>query len=1221
MATAAVVVPTVSTVEAVDGPALTVFISEIHYDNDGTDVGEAIEVFGPAGTDLTGWQIVRYNGNGGGEYGSDTLSGTIPDLDGTSGVVVLNYPSNGLQNGSPDGVALIDAGGTVVQFLSYEGTFAATDGPAAGLTSTDIGVEEAGDTAIGDSLQLLGTGTTNGDFTWQAPAPSSFGAINGSGGGGGGGGGGGPVDGVAITEIHYDNAGTDVGEAVEITGPAGTDLAGWTVVRYNGSSGAVYGTDPLGGVIPDLDGTSGVVVVDYPSNGLQNGSPDGLALVAPDDTVVEFLSYEGSFTASDGPAAGLTSTDIGVSETSSTPVGESLQLIDDVWTGPAEDTFGSLNDGTGGGGGAPFLSEIHYDNVGTDVGEAVEITGPAGTDLTGWTVVRYNGNNGGQYGTDALVGVIPDLDGTSGVVVLDYPENGLQNGAPDGVALVAPSGAVVEFLSYEGSFTASDGPAAGLTSTDIGVAETSSTPVGESLQLIDGVWTGPAPASFGSLNSDGGGGGGPGNCPDAPEVTNIGAVQGAGAATPCAGEEVIVEGVVVGDFEGPSPALRGFYVQEEDADADNDPTTSDAIFVFNADDDSVSLGDTVRVTGTAAEFADQTQLSFSTIEVLASGDGSSTPGVTPSTFTLPVATADFLERFEGMLVTVDQELFVTEYFQLGRFGQVVVSSGGRLDQPTAVAEPGPEANAVQAANDLNRLIVDDTLNEQNPEPIIYGGNGQPLMADNPLRGGDVTVSPTGVLTYTWAGNSASGDAFRLRPTVEPIEFETRNPRPTSVPSVGGTLTVASFNVLNYFLTLDDGSDACGPIGSKDGCRGADDAQEFERQRVKLLAALAKIDADVVGLIELENTELADGTVVEPLADIVAGLNDLAGSEEWAFVDAGAIGTDVIKVGFIYRVDAVTAIGDPAILDSSVDPRFDDSRNRPALAQTFTEDHSGEVMTVIVNHFKSKGCSGSTGLDVAQGDGQGCFNASRTSAAEALVDWAAASPTGIADDDVLVIGDLNAYDNEDPIDVFIDAGYVDLADRFEDDPYSFVFSGQWGYLDYALASPSLVSQVTGAAEYHINADEVPVLDYNTNFQSPTQIDDLFAPDEFRTSDHDPVLVGLKLDAAPGGRVTALPGILWPANGRLRNVVVFGNQGFRVLDTEIVSVTSNQDDSGLARNDRPNDIRLVNDRLVRLRAEAFGGTRTYEILVQVNGDGQIRFETEKVRVFQRRFHFFW
>lgn len=149
-----------------------VYVSELHYDNAGTDAGEAIEISAPAGTDLTGWQVVLYNGNGGAAYDTRSLTGVVPATCGDRGVVVLNYPSNGIQNGSPDGIALADDTGTVLEFLSYEGTFAAVDGPAAEMTSVDIGASEGGADPAGMSLAISGTGVAS------APATSTFGACN-----------------------------------------------------------------------------------------------------------------------------------------------------------------------------------------------------------------------------------------------------------------------------------------------------------------------------------------------------------------------------------------------------------------------------------------------------------------------------------------------------------------------------------------------------------------------------------------------------------------------------------------------------------------------------------------------------------------------------------------------------------------------------------------------------------------------------------------------------------------------------------------------------------------------------------------------------------------------------------------------------------------------------------------------------------------------------------
>src|SRR5687768_8635732 len=170
------VLPAGTALSYTDNPA-TVWINEIHYDNTGTDADEAIEIAGPAGTDLTGWSIVLYNGAGGAVYDTDPLSGTIPDAGSGFGVASITYDPNGIQNGSPDGIALVN-GTTVVQFLSYEGTFTAVGGPANGQGSTSIGVAENGTEPLGRSLALTGTGTTYQQFTWNAPAAASIASVN-----------------------------------------------------------------------------------------------------------------------------------------------------------------------------------------------------------------------------------------------------------------------------------------------------------------------------------------------------------------------------------------------------------------------------------------------------------------------------------------------------------------------------------------------------------------------------------------------------------------------------------------------------------------------------------------------------------------------------------------------------------------------------------------------------------------------------------------------------------------------------------------------------------------------------------------------------------------------------------------------------------------------------------------------------------------------------------
>jgi predicted extracellular nuclease len=202
------------------------------------------------------------------------------------------------------------------------------------------------------------------------------------------------------------------------------------------------------------------------------------------------------------------------------------------------------------------------------------------------------------------------------------------------------------------------------------------------------------------------------------------------------------------------------------------------------------------------------------------------------------------------------------------------------------------------------------------------------------------------------------------------------------------------------------------------------------------------------------------------------------------------------------------VGPFAVLDSSVDPRFDDSRSRPVLAQTFQQISNGARLTVAVNHLKSKGSSCASSGDPDLGDGQSNCSATRSAAAAAMVDWFAADPTSSGDSDYLVIGDPNAHTHDDAITTFTNAGYADLAETFVGaNSYSFVFRGRSGALDHALASASLVPQVMDTVEWHINADEPRVLNYDLESNRDPALFDSTTP--YRASDHDPLLIGLDL----------------------------------------------------------------------------------------------------------------
>ena len=519
-------------------------------------------------------------------------------------------------------------------------------------------------------------------------------------------------------------------------------------------------------------------------------------------------------------------------------------------------------------------------------------------------------------------------------------------------------------------------------------------------------------------------------------ATAIAAIQGTGSSSPLEGRVVTLTGIVTGDFQendaDDMSNLGGFFVQAERPD--NDASTSDGVFVHDGANPSINVdvGDRVRVTGTVQEYFGETQISDVDVSITGSGN------VVPIEISLPLAAitenddddliADF-EPYEGMLVRFPQTLSVTDLRNLERFGSVGLSQGGRLYQFTNDHPPDTVAYGAHKESTARRRIrLDDGRRADNASPVRYLGAG--ASPGYSIRTGDTVTGLTGNLRYSRGSGGDGTQTWRLVPTIEPI-FDAVNPRPME-PSVEGEVRIASFNVLNFFSTIDSGEAVCGPRND-DGCRGADSPEELARQLGKTVSALALLDADIVGLMEIENNQS------DSLRMIVDALNDRVGANEYAYVDTGTIHDDVIKTGFLYRASKIALRGDFALLDRSVDARFNDARNRPALAQTFEVTGGGGALTVVVNHLKSKGSSCDVDGDPNTSDGQGNCNKTRTSAAAAIADWIATDPTGSNDPDFLVIGDLNAYTREEPLTVFRDAGLTNLLESVAD-PYSFVFDG-------------------------------------------------------------------------------------------------------------------------------------------------------------------------------------
>ncbi len=738
---------------------------------------------------------------------------------------------------------------------------------------------------------------------------------------------------------------------------------------------------------------------------------------------------------------------------------------------------------------------MRYDNV-TVTGDpagppppppAPSVTLSVSTDVASeaaQTVVTISANASAAVTGDQTVALA-----VSGVDASDYTLSGTTITIPGGATTGSVSFTVVDDAAVEGSETATltiSSPSAGIT---LGATTSRTVTIADNDAPIVPVCEQP--------------------------FTPIYAIQGSGSSAAITGN-VTTQGVVVGDFET-GAALQGFYLQ--DASGDGNSATSDGIFVFTGSSANlVSVGQLVRVTGFARERFNMTALNGANdnnavvpaASIASCGSGS----VAPVDVSMPFPSTTYLEQFEGMAVRFPQALQISEYFNFDRFGELALAlplaGEPRPFTGTAVDAPGAAANARTLANSLSRITLDDGRGSQNPDPARHP-NGADFTLSNRFRGGDQVQNAVGVLSFDFS-------LYRIQPT-GPADFSANNPRPAAPTSVGGRLKVGAFNTLNYFLTLDttandNGPGPCGGNANLD-CRGADSDQpdEFTRQRAKLLAAIQGINADVLGLIELENTPN-----VEPLQNIVAGLNAIPGVGPYAFIETGTIGTDAIKVGLIYKPGKVTPVGGFQVLDSTDDPNFLDTKNRPVLAQSFRENATGATFTVAVAHLKSKGSACTDVGDPDTSDGQGNCNQTRAKAANALVKWLDTNPAFAGDKDFLIVGDLNAYAKEDPISEIL-AGPDDSLGTSDDYTnlilqylgpfaYSYVFDGQFGYLDHALASASLTPQVTGATEWHINADEPDLLDYDTTFKQPAQ-DALFESNAFRTSDHDPVLVGLGL----------------------------------------------------------------------------------------------------------------
>lgn len=607
---------------------------------------------------------------------------------------------------------------------------------------------------------------------------------------------------------------------------------------------------------------------------------------------------------------------------------------------------------------------------------------------------------------------------------------------------------------------------------------------------------------------------------DAVEIIPIERIQGPGDSTPMAGQQATVRGVVTGAYaEG---GIRGFYLQSAGSGGEVPAAGSSAIFIYAPDDTAgVRVGDHVQVSGEVAEYHGLTQLKAEDVQVLAEPAESVKPLAVP----IPASAAG-REQIESMLIEPQGEFTVSDNYSLNQYGELSLAIGTSrilpgerlLRQPTDVFAPGtPEAEALAEENEQRSIVVDDgaTLNfmtsQNSAVALPYIDARQRVTV-----GAEASFSSPVIVDYRY-------DLWRLQPQGQVIgaddpdvavDFE--QIRSDGPEAVGGNVSVGSFNVLNYFTTTGQMLDGCSyytdregnPVSVRGGCdaRGAANAESFERQQSKIVAALSRFSADVVVLEEIENSARFGQQRDASLAQLVDELNKAAGRTVWSYVPSPSkvpADEDVIRTAIIYRAAAVKPIGKSLILD---DPAFDNARDPLAQAFQRVGGNQNTRFLVVANHFKSKGSDPEDGSGNADaGDGQGAWNAARVAQAEALVDFAEELKKRRNTEKVLLAGDFNSYSAEDPMRVLADAGYADLGAAA--DSQSYIYGGLSGSLDHILASPQLAGKVTGQDIWNINATESVAYEYSRHNYNVT---DLFTADQYRSSDHDPVLVGLQLD---------------------------------------------------------------------------------------------------------------
>ena len=778
--------------------------------------------------------------------------------------------------------------------------------------------------------------------------------------------------------------------------------------------------------------------------------------------------------------------------------------------------------GGGGNKGAPFTNDF------------IELYNPTNSpiDLTGWSV-EYFSSKGNSGGKTALSGSIPASGhyliqegggGTGEPLPTPDAEGSLNmSGSKGSVKLYDASGAEVDVVGYGAASISEGSPTPALSNTTS--AQRNAAGADTDDNSADFSTGAPTPKSAGgdTTNPE----------PPAPEpqpdpvepgaTVAIPEIQGTGTESPLKGQNVTTQGVVTAVWQG-EKSLNGFTIQTPGTGDAAPAEASEAVFVYTGVTGFYpKIGESVEVTGSVDEYYGQTQIALTQGSVLSDA----LPAITPLAIDALPEGDEAREKLESMLLKPGVHT-VTDNYGLNRYGELGLAPGTEaLRQPTDKFAPGsPEMHALEESNAAKYVILDDGSTRDFTRD--GASTKLPYIMQN---GSDVkTIRTTNQVEFAESGVilGYGHDQWRFQPTTLitgdsatadlPITWDPARPE---APQVAGDYTVAAFNVLNFFINLgeDNGAksykDRFGNgVGSNSGTfRGAWSESAFNDQKGKILTALEGLDADVIGLSEIENAaNTVGGSYDDAVKYLVVELNARAGSEVWDYVKApanSAADTDVIRTAIIYKKHRVQPVGEATLLE---DERFKGTARTPLAAEFVpVQDKCAakgpDSFVVVTNHFKSKGSVAKGDEDT--GDGQGNNPNVRNAHAQAVLDGLSKQPQW-QEKATFVMGDLNSYSKEDAISIFRNAGYgipvEDLnGDKDWQDVASYQFDGRLGSLDHILANKNV--EAVAAQTWNINADEPIAMEYSR--RNYTGGDVFEADNPYRSSDHDPVKVGFNL----------------------------------------------------------------------------------------------------------------